>query len=427
MSEHATPSAPAERAHSKFGGSSASRWLNCPGSVALCERVPPSPSSKYAAEGTAAHALGEYCLAHGERDASLHVGEMFPPLVEGEAVEQFEVTDEMAQAVQVYLDAVYGEMDATPDAELYVEQKFTINVPGAEGEVFGSNDAIVYTPSKGRLVVYDYKHGAGVSVSVEDNAQLKFYCAGAALTKPWSISEVELVIVQPRTRDADENDGGVKRWQMDVLEILEFSSTVEAGVAAASVPGAPLNPGAYCRWCPAAAVCPGREQQALKGATLDFAGIENISPQALPEPKDTDTARLAGILNGAEVLKAWLGQVEEYVYGLLVQGVSVPGYKLVDKVGRRKWTDNPGEIAAWLTMMHGLDEADVMPPSLATITEVERLLKAAIPDKAALKAAKEDLSLKYTIKESSGQTIARESDKREAVDAAARDFQPVKL
>ena len=37
------------------GGSTAKRVINCPGSVALCQKVPPKPSSKYADEGTLLH------------------------------------------------------------------------------------------------------------------------------------------------------------------------------------------------------------------------------------------------------------------------------------------------------------------------------------------------------------------------------------
>lgn len=437
MSEHEA-SAP-ERAHSRFGGSKASIWLNCAGSVALAATVPTPATSKYAAEGTAAHALAEHCLVNGEREACLHVGEWFPLILGDPSVQRFECTDAMAAAVQVYLDAVYEELDVAPDAELYVEQKFVFDLASAPGEVFGSNDATVYTPSRKRMVVFDYKHGQGVSVSVEDNAQLKFYGAGAALGRPWLITDVELVIVQPRARDAEtEEHGGVKRWAMDPLEILEFAAEIEAGVAAAkmvmrsepfAVNGIPdiqmLNAGSWCRWCPAAGICPARQQQALQGATLDFADIADLSPKNLPVPKDIDTGRIAAILRGADVLEEWIGQLREYAFSRMVEGVVIPGYKLVDKVGRRNWTDNPEEIAAYLELMYGLDPANTMPPSLETITEVERLLKAALPDKADRRAALDDLSLRFTIKHSTGLTMVADSDRRDAVDAVSRDFADV--
>ena len=36
--------------------------MSCPGSVALCAKLPKQPGSIYAAEGTAAHGLGERML-----------------------------------------------------------------------------------------------------------------------------------------------------------------------------------------------------------------------------------------------------------------------------------------------------------------------------------------------------------------------------
>ena len=37
------------------GGSTAKRVINCPGSVALVQKMPPQPSNKYADEGTLLH------------------------------------------------------------------------------------------------------------------------------------------------------------------------------------------------------------------------------------------------------------------------------------------------------------------------------------------------------------------------------------
>ena len=37
------------------GGSTAKRVINCPGSVALVQKMPPKPSNKYADEGTLLH------------------------------------------------------------------------------------------------------------------------------------------------------------------------------------------------------------------------------------------------------------------------------------------------------------------------------------------------------------------------------------
>ena len=157
MSEHA------HKAHSDFGGSVIGRVIACPGSVPLCNSVPERLSSSYADEGTFAHALGERHLLARNFDAQQSIGD---EIESDKLASKKIVTTEMAAAVQVYLDAVQAEMVKTEDAILLIEERFTLPISSAEeGEVFGANDALVYHPSTGRMVVFDYKHGQGVSVS----------------------------------------------------------------------------------------------------------------------------------------------------------------------------------------------------------------------------------------------------------------------
>lgn len=409
------------RAHSRFGGSKADRWMACPGSVALCDTMPAQTSSPYAAEGSAAHALAEACLKD----------DLHPRHFEGSPLPGYPdhvVTGEMCDAVVTYLNVVTHELAQSPDAELYVEQRFTLDISTAEpGEVFGSNDALIYTPSSQRLWVADYKHGVGVSVSAEDNAQLKFYAAGALFAHPeWKVREVVLVIVQPRARDAEEN-GAVREFVLPVADLIEFISEVEDAVEAAKLkdttPEGRYRTGKWCRWCEAASVCPAKEMELLNAATLDFASVTEVKPDLLPDPKTLDVERLSKILAAGDILSAWISQVYEQVEALLLSGQAVPGWKVVEKVARAKWIGADEEVAAHVEMVFGLGEDDVRPRKLVTITELERQLKAAGASKAAL----DDLRLKYTTKESSGLTVARSSDKREAADAVTSAFGEVKL
>lgn len=424
-----------QREHSRFGGSVIGRIIACHGSVAMADSVPGAPSSKYADEGTFAHGLGEMCLLQGARDASIWLGQeiQHPKLASAK-----EVTKEMVDAVNVYLSAVWREFDKTPDAQMFIEQKFTLAIPTAdEGEVFGANDCLIYHPSLGRMVVFDYKHGAGVSVSAEDSPQLKFYGAGAATTQPWSLSEIELVVVQPRARDAgDQEEFGVKPWKMDTFELIEFVGSLEETIYRAklilkeyqdtgmlpnindTVQGVPaLNAGDHCRWCAAAAICPARQQTVMGDIGVKFSSISDIHVDMLPKPAEMDTAAIGKLLSGLGRLTEWASQVQDFAYGLLQQGVAVPGWKLVEKVGRRKWIENEADVAAFLEMMHGLDPDDVMPRKLVTITEVERQVKQRITDKVARKEALDDLSLRFTIKDSSGLAMAPDSDRRDSVTA----------
>jgi uncharacterized protein DUF2800 len=425
-------------AHSRFGGSSASRWLACPGSVALCESIPAKASSSYADEGSAAHALAAACLANDEHP-TLYLG---APM---EGYPNHPVTQEMCDAVVVYLNAVSHEIAQTPSAMFYVEKGFVLPISTADdGEVFGTNDALVFHPATGRLRVFDYKHGQGVSVSADDNAQLKFYAAGAVFSNPdWKVKEVVLTIVQPRARDNDTDADAIRDWTFDTIELLEFVAEVEEGVQQAKYwddilkhhidesvgdtegkwADLALKTGSHCRWCDAAAVCPAREAEIMQAAQLDFTDMTKITVDDLPIVTELDTARLGQILKAGALLNDWLATVQEYVEGLLMGGTPVEGWKVVEKIGRAKWVAAEEDVAGYAEMMFGLEVDQIRPRKLTTITDAEKLLKAA----GAKKDQIDDFKLKFTLKESSGLTMAPTSDRRPAVDAIASDFKSVNV
>lgn len=414
-----------QRSHSRFGGSGAARWLRCPGSVALAETVPPRATSSYAQAGNIAHALAEHCLRNGERSSVGYVqADAFNFLPDAKG----QITHETAEAVDVYLAAVWAEFDADPSAELYVEEVVTIALPSAEDdEVFGTLDALVYSPSRKRAALFDYKHGEGVAVSVENNAQAKFYTVGVCMAREWPLAELELFIVQPRARNVADV-GAVKAWKMDPAEVLEFFDELDKGVAACKAPDAPRHPGPHCQFCAAAAVCPEREQQGLKAATMELESVAVVdTPKLLPSPRDLGLMKISRILLGAEILEAWFGQVRQFALECLENGVGIPGYKLVEKDARRKLNGDEDELVAELGLLYDIPEDDLRPRKLVGITEIERKIAARVKDKDALRKAKEEFSLKYTIKESSGVKIAPVSDKRPAVNAVATDFASVQI
>ena len=404
-------------AHSQYGGSVIERVIACAGSAALCASVPKLPSSPYAAEGTAAHKLAEISLKE----------QLHPTHWLGVEMEGFVVTQEMCDAVVVYLNAVTAEQALTKEAELYVEKGFALDLPSAEpGEVFGTNDALVYHPSTGRLRIFDYKHGVGVSVTADENAQLKFYAAGAVFSHPeWKLKEVILTIIQPRARDVDDL-GAVRDWPMQTVDLLEFQGDINIAIwEAKGGRGVPvkLATGSHCRWCDAAAVCPAREAEVLEAAQLSFKDITMITTDDLPIVTELDVDRLGAVLKAADLLNDWLRTVQEYVEGLLLSGTSVPGWKVVEKIGRAKWVSDENEVASYVDMMFGVDLDQILPRKLTTIGDAEKLLKAAGAGKTEIDTFK----LKFTVKDSSGLTIARNEDRRPAVNAAETAFGDVKL
>ena len=384
--------------HSKIGASGMYRWSRCPGSVRLAEGR--STSSKYAVEGTAAHQLAEACLTSGHQAAS-YIGK--DVLVGAEPIP---VTEEMAEAVQVYLDTVRSDAgDPHADVIRLVEHKFDLSAvhPG----LFGTADVVLIYRHAKFMRVYDYKHGAGVSVDPENNPQLMYYALGALLTvaDDYPITEIEIVIVQPRIENAEP----VKRWRLKAVDLLDFATDLVGYAKATEAPDAPLNPGEWCKFCPAAAVCPALEAKALQ--MFEAVGGETLPGVTTATGPGFDPGKLADKLSWIPVLEAWCKSVREFAYAEAARGTKLPGWKLVAKRATRDWRDE-GQAYVELRKLGMDDESIKVAPKLKSPAQIEKLLP---PDS---KDALEPL----VVKESSGNTLAPEDDKRPAVSTVADFF-----
>jgi hypothetical protein len=353
------------------GGSTAKRVINCPGSVALVQKMPPQPSNKYADEGTLLHnVIAEIVMTDNPPEHYL-----------GTKYEDQVLTQELIDNKLKVAMAALDEIDPTKEMEIEAETRvgFGDLLPG----VFGSTDLIGRI--RNRAIVLDWKFGDGVAVEVEENPQLMFYAAAAMRTESakWAfdgVKEIECVIVQPPQ---------VKRWVTTPKRIAEFELQLFQAVKLAQKPDAELKTGDHCRWCAAKPICPqmtGAVDRALKTS------IEAI-----------DAPALGAYLANADMLEDWIKDLRALAHQILDSGASVPGYKLVAKRGTRQWTDEKN-VVHWLDGV-GLENNEIYSKELLSPAQMEKVLKKrklALPD---------DL----VVSVSSGTTIASESDPRPAV------------
>ena len=124
--------------HARLSPSSAQRWINCPGSIREIEKAPPAPDSFAAREGTAAHELAEVCLKRNQ-NADEFIGAFF---------NDFEVDEEMADAVQLYLDTV-REYDGDPEVGDFIGSKADSYLLSVNGSGF-----LVLAVDKTNAIVY---------------------------------------------------------------------------------------------------------------------------------------------------------------------------------------------------------------------------------------------------------------------------------
>ncbi|BFH13505.1 DUF2800 domain-containing protein [Paenibacillus melissococcoides] len=349
-----TQPAHVERAHALLSASGAERWINCPPSARLCEKIP-DKRSEYADEGTAAHELSELKL----RRRIIPCNSAERRRLDA-AIEKFKTNEyygpEMENAVQDYIELVeerFMEAKArSSDAVVLLEERldFTEWVPMG----YGTGDVVLI--SDGVLEVIDLKYGKGVPVSAVGNAQLRLYGLGAWSAHSWlyDIKEVCMTIVQPRL-DSVSTD------TMPIDELIEWAEIVVKPAAALAYAGeGGFKAGSHCRWCKVKGNCRARADENMKALVYEF-----------QDPALLSNEEIGSILFVAEQLQAWAKDVADYAFEQAKVGKRIPQWKLVEGRSNRVISDKD---VAWKTLEEANLEPDkyLKPRELRGIGELEK-------------------------------------------------------
>lgn len=383
--------------HSDLGASSAERWLNCPGSVNLSRGLP-NYTSEYARAGSAAHTLAEKALRKGLL-AAVWLGTVIE--VEGEPIE---VTEEMCEAVQTYLDHVLDNVGPNPQ----VEVRFDLSPLNPPEPMFGTSDCVDWDRPMRHLQVFDFKYGAGVAVDAHENAQLMYYALGAVVALNVKPETICITIVQPR---ASHPAGPIRSYNFGWDELVAFKRELFAKARETQAPDAALSTGPWCRFCRAQAVCPEQRATAIAVAQSEF----DVEPAFVaPAPETLTPEDLSLVLEKASMVEDWFKAVRAYVSGLLDSGQSVQGWKLVPKRATRKWKDGIDAVVHALQEGAGLDHTDLFTEKLVSPAQAEAVMKE--------RKVRFDLT-HLVIKESSGTNLVPDTDPRPALlPSAQEDF-----
>lgn len=417
--------------------SSIKRWTSCLASPRLCADAPPSFDEPWTVEGKVAHALLEKMLNERDDDASKYVGTAVSYEAEESGLIAAVVKPDCARAVQIALDQVYEILEMEPHAELWIERRVEIPSVSIPNRMWGTADIIIYLPRARRLYAIDYKHGAGIFVDVKDNMQVKGYALAAMMTLVnGPVDEIHLGIVQPRAFSVDSSI----RWdkEVTVLDLLAYHGFLDDTAALTLDEHAPFKPDAeYCRWCPAATICPAYESFALSATGAK--SLEELVTRPLVDPKRLPLDRIAMIKKAAPFIRGWLKVADSVALGAAYRGYDIPDFKLVQGMAKRAWYGEHSEIAETLSLLSGLPVQRFFPNTLITLGEAEQTLidmwragvarqegetKKAHNVRAnkASEMAREAMA-QLTLKEPGANvTLAPIADPRPRVDAAASNF-----
>ncbi len=406
--------------HAILGGSSAARWMGCPGSVRLSAQVPEGPTSRYAIEGTAAHEIAARCVEK-DVDPDLFLDTILE--IEGELVT---VDEEMVEAAGVVRDVVNRRIEEGYEL-VGVEQRFDLAELNPPAPMYGTADVVLFKPAvparkvrdgvtvpkPSYLDVIDLKYGRGVVVEALNNKQLMYYALGAILTVRKRADYVRLTIIQPR---AGHPDGIVRDAEYSWQDVVDFKEELLAAARKTQEPGAELVMGPYCNFCPALAICPAQHAKAQETArnTFEVVAVEQ-SQDLFPVPEALNLEQLREVMDAAPAIQDWLRAVQRHVHTLTEAGEDT-GYKLVAKRGRRLWNDE-AEAERFLRSIVG---DDAFSRKLCSPAQAEKVLRAAGRNKS-------DIADLWSMV-SSGTNLAPLEDPRPAIDPnqeAARLFAPV--
>jgi hypothetical protein len=373
-------------AHSKWSASGFESIMLCPGKKVL-EQGKPDNTSKYAAEGTAAHQVLTWALQE-ERPAHAYIGRV----IEADGF-VFEVDQDMAAHVQVcvdYANDLKGE-DGTIFADIRVNYSSYLGV--AEHEAWGTADVIVCRGTE--VIVVDFKYGMGVEVDAERNPQMSLYGLGALQAYHGLVADFERVrmaISQPRIKSAPSE------WDCSVEELETWGrSTARSAVNSCRMaeqckndtPGIEpefweqtyLRPAEKaCKFCRAKATCPALRNEVAWPTTFSTpATPEEFADSEVEVAAETmraaDEAWIAACLSKVDMIEDWCKAIRAETERRLLAGAPVPGYKLVQgKRGARQWSDAKVAEETLKTMRVKLE--DMYDFKLISPTTADKLAKA---------------------------------------------------
>lgn len=313
--------------HSPLGASGTYRWMACTGSVALMaalsmvDDTDGGAEPAYRVEGSAAHEIAGLCLSTGTE-----LWDQADKEFCGVPIARLDLP-----AIQTYLD-LCRRLGATALTyrdwiEHGIGEKM---VDRPHPYFFGTVDFAAINVA--RLVLVDFKYGAGVIVDAVENPQVMYYAWGIILELPDLPDEfpVYIYICQPRAygespiKEWETTAGFIREWGRDVLIPAMKRAAKQLEVDA---DGGTFSAGEHCRFCPAKLACPllqGMFSVAAKGNTAFL--------------KDAPAPSLFQEWRQIAAVKKYIKAVEDETMNRLLSGADGgDAVKLVNKKANRVW------------------------------------------------------------------------------------------
>lgn len=410
--------------------------MNCPGSVAMAQKVPVPPPSEFAAEGTKCHELSEMLLlplvyVYNKNPAKPPKFVRCKDLPKDALIQNY--PRDMKEYAEDYVSLLWDSILANKPKKVFVEQKVHLS---KELKMYGMADVFFGYAKKKKTVleVWDLKYGKGKLVEA-DSQQLIYYALAIQETYPKStVDEFHLNVYQPR---ADHPDG---IHRVHVLRKEQAKTQREglingAKLALDMVAGKTpirLVAGDHCGFCAAKAVCTAYTAHINKEAGMDFAngtadfvpavrGDEKLHPELFLSDKQA-----VRIIRYKPAIEKFLSAVLEYGMNRYNEGRPLEGTKVVRGRANRKWQDATTEVVRTLQELGIEDPYDKKLRGLGSVErELIQLGKATGKTKKDKEASARKLIDPIVTRHEASLSLVFEDDPRPAFNinaAASSDF-----
>jgi hypothetical protein len=342
--------------HSIIPPSSAWIWgapKGCTGWVAMNKTHGSTEQSDAAAEGEAAHEIGEQLIKDATigKTAKHNVGDW-----EGiTSTNGVVFTAEMFQGAELYSNHVIKTMREVSVFGKNVHVEEPVKCLSIHELSKGTPDVWLFSPASMVLHIWDFKFGYGV-VEAFENWQAVNYLSGILdLLKVDGYLdqhiEVKVHIVQPR---AYHEDGPIRTWSVVASELRGMFNQLRDSAAVALGDNATFNTGTHCKNCPGRHTCP-----AASKASVD---LYEAATSAKPSQLDAHNMglQLSIVERAHEHLTALRASYKEQIGHMLKSGESVSGWGVRERPCNLEWSKKDDDVYQIGDMM-GLDLRKIKP------------------------------------------------------------------
>lgn len=352
-----------ERSHALLGGSTANRWVNCPGSIFYIKDLPPDVPGEHAVLGTKAHECAEMCL----EDFLNHKINGTDPDIRAHL---WAKDMEMEEHILAYRDVVWEKVLHESITGKFFELETKVILDDNLSMSGYIDFCVVHVDDRAKRcgIIGDFKYGYH-HVTAEGNSQLAFYATALQeifikAGKP--LDYVRAFIYQPRAT-------GKEAYQETKFTAKELSTWRKKFFKAAEQIFVTKKPkfkvGEHCRFCRAQPFCETYQKHITAETSLKLVEIEN---EELPSPQKLSEDTLIKIVLHEEKLTSFINACKKYAYEKLSGGETLPGLKLVEGTSRRAWLkDKTEEIGKRLVEL-GIEEPYDL--KIKTIGTIEKSL-----------------------------------------------------